>query len=169
VVGELDASTFFGLTGWLSDEEGESVPKGVTKVMMAQHLAIAGLEGVTELMQAQIGGMLMGAFVAKDLMDKQEVEEWVEHIEKLLFYAQGGVEGTMDVLPPLGRAMWYYLKAQAIMVCVYKRYWGVKTYVKVEGNEKIPERADVGVCTLLEAPECREYDKCNSMVEFWDR
>lgn len=141
----------------------------LNKIALAQNMAVAGAGGIAELLEAQIGGALMGAFVAKDLMGKEDVEQWLEHIEKFMFYASGGVVGAMELSETIGHVFWVYLKAQAMFVCVYKRYWGAKTFIRVEGNQKIPETANVGTCTLLEAPECKEMELCNDMTTFWDR
>jgi len=141
----------------------------LNKIAMAQHLMVAGTGAIMELLEAEIGGALMGAFVAKDLMGKEDVEEWIQFIDEKLFYASGAIQGFRDVGLFFDKPMWCYIKSQAIFACVYKRYWGAKTFIRVEENEKIPEKADVGTCTLLEAPECRDMDRCNDMTTFWDR
>lgn len=139
------------------------------KMRFATRLPIIGLKGATELNQAFIGGSLLGAFISKDYLQKEDVEEWVERQDKQIFYALGYLEGIKVSAPWLYNAYYHYTKAQAIATCVYKRYWNVKTYIKVEATQKTREKADVGVCTLFEAPECTDRDLCTSQTEFWDR
>mgnify|MGYP000014566198 CR=1 FL=1 len=139
------------------------------KFRYAKRSFIMGLQAITELNQAFIGGSLLGAFVAKDYMEKEDVEEWVEKQEKQLFYALGALEGLKIRAPWLYNAYYHYTKSQAIATCVYKRYWRVKTFVKVEGTKKTEEKANVGTCTKFEAPECPYKHICMSMSEFWER
>ena len=139
------------------------------KLRYAKRSFIMGLKATTELNQAFIGGSLLGAFVSQDYLEKEDVEEWVERQEKQLFYALGALEGLKVRAPWLYNAYYHYTKAQAIFTCVFKRYWRVKTYIKVEETEKTEEKADVGVCTKFEAPECPYRHICTTMTEFWER
>jgi len=139
------------------------------KFRYAKKLLIRGLQAAAELNQAFIGANLLGAFIAKDYLKKEEVEEWVEKQEKYLFYALGTLEGIRIRAPFLYNAFYHYTKSQAIATCVYKRYWRVKTYIKEEATQKTEEKADIGTCTRFEAPECLYRDVCTTMTEFWDR
>jgi len=139
------------------------------KMRFAARLPILGLKAAVELNQAFVGGSLLGAFIAKDYLKKEEVEEWVEKQEEQLFYALGALEGLKLRAPWLYNAYYHYTKSQAIATCVYKRYWRVKTYIKVEATQKTKEKAAVGTCTRFEAPECTDREICTSMEEFWDR
>lgn len=145
------------------------VETALNKVALAQNIAVSGAGAIMELLEAEIGGALMGAFVAHKLMQKEHIEKWLEQIEKKLFYATGAVQGFREIGLFFDDAMWAFVKSQAMFVCVYKRYWQAKTFIRVEGNEKIPEKANVGECTLLEAPECPWMIRCNDMTEFYNR
>ena len=139
------------------------------KLRWAHRLFVIGLQGAVELNQAFIGGSLLGAFVSKDFLQKEDVEEWVEKQEKYLFYALGTLNGLKVRAPWLYNAYYHYTKSQAIATCVYKRLWNVKTYIKVEATQKTEEKAEIGECTKFEAPECTDRDKCTTMEEFYNR
>lgn len=139
------------------------------KLRYAKRSFLIGLDAAVELNQAFIGGSLLGAFISQDYLSKEEVEEWVQRQEEYLFYGQGALEGIKLTAPWLYNAYWHYLKAQAVATCVYKRYWRVKTFIKVEETGKTEEKATAGECTLLEAPECRKRDMCQDTTEFYER
>ena len=126
---------------------------------------IHGLQGAVDLNEAFIGGRLLGAFIAKDLLSKEEVEKWVNDQDKNLFYALGVLEGIKIGAPFLYNAWYHYTKAQAIATCVYKRYWRIKTYIKVEATGKTPEKADITDCQKFERPDCTNRDTCTTMFE----
>lgn len=139
------------------------------KMRFATRLPIIGLKGATELNQAFIGGSLLGAFISKDYLQKEDVEEWVERQDKQIFYALGYLEGIKVSAPWLYNAYYHYIKAQAIFTCVLKRYWKVKTFIHVEATQKTEEKSNIGECTLLEAPECTKLPDCLNMEEFYNR
>jgi len=139
------------------------------KLRYSKRLFVLGLQAASELNQAFIGGALLGAFVAQDYMQKEDVEEWVEKQEKYLFYALGTLDGLKVRAPWLYNAFYHYTKSQAIFTCVFKRIWRVKTYIKVEATQKTEEKAEIGECTLFEAPECLYEHICKSMSEFYNR
>lgn len=135
------------------------------KLRYAVRSAVAGLKGAIELNQAFIGGRLLGAFIAKDFLKKEEVEQWVVDQEDDLFMVLGVLEGMEKGAPFLHNAYYHYSKAQAIFTCVYKRYWRVKSYIKVEASGKTKEKANIVDCTKFERPDCRNRDKCTDMTE----
>ena len=135
------------------------------KYRLAQEIMIAGLLGAVDLNEAFIGGRLLGAFIAKDLLTKEEVEQWVIDQDKNLFYALGVLEGMKIKTPWLYNAYYHYVKTQAIATCVFKRYWHVKTYIKVEATGKTKEKAAITDCQKFERPDCRDRDLCTDMTE----
>ena len=121
--------------------------------------------GAVDLNEAFIGGRLLGAFIAQDLLSKEEVEEWVNDQDKNIFYGLGVLDGLKVNAPWLYNAWYHYLKAQAIATCVYKRYWRVKTYIHVETTGKTKEHAAICDCQKFERPDCTDRDKCTTMFE----
>lgn len=139
------------------------------KFRFARKLLVTGIQQAVELNQAFIGAQLLAGWIAKDLYQKEDVEEWVERQEHYLYVALGILEGIKFTAPYLYNAYYHYIKAQAIFTCVLKRYWKVKTFIHVEATQKTEEKSNIGECTLLEAPECTKLPDCLNMEEFYNR
>lgn len=107
---------------------------------------------LSEYLEQNINGRILGAFISKDIMELNEVEEWIQGQEKDLFMATGFLKGLLISQPWLFIPFYYYTRAQGIATCYYKLHWNAKTYVVVEENVKTEKKTSSGFCTCLEAP-----------------
>lgn len=114
---------------------------------------------IEEKMIGTVNGRILGAFIAKDDMTYEEVEDWIKKQEEQLFVLSGYVLGLMVNVPWLGMPFRHYLKAQGIATCYYKLHWRTKVYIIVEGTVKNPKKISEGFCTCLESPTALDPEK----------
>lgn len=135
------------------------------KYRLATAMMINGLQGIVDLNEGFIGGRILGAFISEDYMTKEDVEDWVDKQDHDLFYFLGYLEGLKFRVPWLYNCFYHYGKTQAMMTCVYKRYWKVKTYIHADKTGKTKEHAAICDCQKFERPDCLDRDKCTTMTE----
>jgi len=125
---------------------------------MVKRLFTNTIMSIEDYLVAKINGRILGAFISKDLMTYQEVEDWIQGQEEDLFMVTGYVEGLKVSQPWLYRVMGLYTKAQGIATCYYKLHWNTKTYIIVEGTVKNPKKISEGFCTCLESPKATDEE-----------
>lgn len=111
---------------------------------------------LADLLEARINGRILGAFISKDVMNYDQVEDWIKGQEEDLFFASGYLKGLMISQPWLFIPMAHYTKAQGIATCYYKLHWRAKVYIIVEGTIKNPKKISEGFCTCLESPKASD-------------
>lgn len=112
---------------------------------------------VEDLLEARINGRILGAFISKDYMTYDDVQEWIQGQTEDLFYVSGYVRGLAVGLPPIYPPMKHYTKAQGMATCYYKFHWATRVWIEVEGTLKNLHKVAEGWCTCLESPKARKF------------